>query len=182
MSVIGLLLDFVNVKAWSKEEMQLLEQKYQLVHTEYGVEHGSEDIFFAVLADLQSKWRVILERTREHGPDIDFLNEIATHANWRICGAGKTFAPMLWPDFPNTGIGNKLDEHYLQALMVQADDFRKLRPCEWCGDLFLFHRKTKRHCSDTCRRAKGNKWKIKSGYLKEYQQKKRDEGNPAYFR
>lgn len=64
------------------------------------------------------------------------------------------------------------------------DTLLRMRECynPDCGKWFVFNRPKQKFCCEHCRTDHHNRQKIQTGYLKDYQQKKRDEGHPAYFR
>lgn len=211
---LDLLLDFVNMKAWSKEGLRHLQMKHGMAASRGGQERGyddsiylqhleghylledaplpywrgvkiaQEDVFFDALVGLQNEWRNRLESTREHGPDIVFLNEIAAPAKWMVIRTANPFAPRVGPFGFHPGPLDKfLEFRFLDAVLTQGDDLKRLRICEnpACGKMFVQSRKDKVYCVDKCRLDFHNKKNTESGYHREYQRKGRLENPDVYL-
>lgn len=215
MSAIDLLIDFVNVKEWSKAELFNLTVKHRLITSLFGEKNGYEDYvqvrqiaerfccigsgepdplflnflapekdFFDALTDLQAHWRAILKHTREQGPDVAFLNEIAMRAEWQLIETANPLSPRVGPFHFRAGtLDEWLEFRYLDAITERGADFLRLRACNnpACEKMFLGNRPKQKFCENSCRHHYHNKIKIESGYLAEHQKKGRGEKPEIYL-
>jgi hypothetical protein len=124
---LDLLLDFVNVKTWNREELRRLQTTYSMATTIGGQARGYDDNvmlrgvkgvflivdnpdslwinapkvqdedFFLALENLQNEWRERLIQTQERGPNIEFLRQASAGVQWRVIEAENPFAPRVGP-------------------------------------------------------------------------------------
>jgi len=150
---LSLLIDFVNVKKWSAQQLQTLQQIHGFHFTRYGDEHGYDYIFFrekkgfyylidenapryqtvqliddeecfSMLISLQMKWREILTATRANGPDVNFLNEISRKVKYHLISTGDPFVPRVGPfEVDYNTIEEVLEFAYLDVFIFAAGKF-----------------------------------------------------------
>lgn len=127
MRPIDLILDFVNVKIWSREELRRLQTTYSMATTIGGQSRGYDDNvmlrgvkgvfliddnpdslwinapkvqdedFFLALENLQAEWRKRLLQTQERGPNIEFLRQASAGVQWGVIETENPFAPRVGP-------------------------------------------------------------------------------------
>ena len=144
------------------------------------------DRFFDYFEGVIQEWFERVGRTVKYGADVDILNQTL-----KIARIGVSYDENPWAvGLTYQGgdaffIEDVLALDYLKAFVENHGAvIQKARLCKnpRCFNWFIYNRPTKLFCCDECKDRFHNRIKIKSGYLKRHQQKKRDEGHPSYFR
>ncbi|MDA3897335.1 MAG: hypothetical protein PF482_14460 [Desulfobacteraceae bacterium] len=144
------------------------------------------DFFEYLQTIIRDVWIERLMDTKERGPDISLMNEIAKRARFEISEGKKPFLVevgnyyhdgMMFEEF--------LEAEYLKIFMTgQGDRFKKLRICRKpdCGKWFIYNRPKQNFCSDKCRLDFHNAIYKEDGRAAAHQRKGRSEKPDIYLK
>lgn len=118
----------------------------------------------------------------EHGDDFEADPDSQMVFDFRP--GGNTWEPEVrFRSWRLDDLESFLDARIVQTLLSKNGKlFSKVRRCSRCNDFFVYRKKTKQYCSDDCRRDTWNEEYVRSGYKKDFMKKKRDEGDPRYYK